>query len=64
MRIIYTAVLHPLAYHYNRAGIHQEGLHYALAAANDARDIFSNQEAVELYNLAEAHLPALGKGRR
>jgi len=49
-----------LAYHYNRAGIHPEGLHYALAAANDARDIFSNQEAVELYHLAEAHLLALG----
>lgn len=53
-----------LAYHYNRAGVHQEGLYYALAAANDARDIFSNQEAVELYNLAEAHLLALGKEER
>mgnify|MGYP001210836801 CR=1 FL=1 len=53
-----------LAYHYNRAGRHEEGLHYALAAANDARDIFSNQEAVELYNLAEAHLLALGREER
>lgn len=50
-----------LAYHYNRAGVHQEGLYYALAAANDARDIFSNKEAVELYTLAESHLAALGE---
>jgi len=53
-----------LAYHYNRAGIHEEGLLYAQAAANDARDIFANQEAVELYNLAEAHLLALGREER
>ncbi|MBK8987844.1 MAG: tetratricopeptide repeat protein [Chloroflexi bacterium] len=53
-----------LAYHYHRAGAHEEGLHYALAAANDARDIFSNKEAVELYRLAEEHLLVLGREAR
>lgn len=53
-----------LAYHYSRAGLHEEGLRYALAAADDARDIFANQEAVELYKLAESHLQALGVEER
>ena len=51
---------HPLlAYHYSRAGIHEQGLHYALMAADEARNIFANNEAVELYTLAEGHLKAL-----
>jgi predicted ATPase len=50
-----------LAYHYSRADAHEEGLHYALAAADDARDIFANEEAADLYRLAESHLLVLGK---
>ncbi|MCI0395006.1 MAG: tetratricopeptide repeat protein, partial [Chloroflexi bacterium] len=49
-----------LAYHYSRTDIHDKGLQYALAAADEARDIFANKEAVELYNLAESHLKVLG----
>ncbi len=48
-----------LAYHYSRAGNHVDGLRYALAAADSARDIFANREAVDLYTLAEEHLLAL-----
>ena len=52
---------HPiLAFHFSRAGIHEDGLHFSLQAAEDARAIFANKEAVELYNLAEGHLRALG----
>lgn len=50
-----------LAYHYGRTDIHEKGLEFALAAARDARDIFANKEAVELYRLAETHLKALGE---
>ncbi|MFQ5401407.1 MAG: AAA family ATPase [Anaerolineae bacterium] len=50
-----------LAFHYSRAGMPEEGLKYALAAADDARDIFANNEAVELYRLAETHLQRLGE---
>lgn len=49
-----------LAYHYSQTDIHEKGLEYALAAANDARDIYANREAVELYKLAESHLKAMG----
>ena len=49
-----------LAYHYSRADNHEQGLRYALAAAETARDIFANREAVELYTLAEKHWQALG----
>lgn len=49
-----------LAYHYGRADSHDKGLYYALAAANDARDIYANKEAVELYRQAGEHLQALG----
>ncbi len=52
-----------LAHHYSQANIHEEGLRYALDAAKDARDIFANQEAIGLYNLAEKHLDVLGKER-
>jgi class 3 adenylate cyclase/predicted ATPase len=56
---------HPvLAFHYSRAGIHEEGLHFAFQAAEDARAIFANKEAVDLYNLAESHLQALGVDAR
>ena len=50
-----------LAYHYSQAGNHEAGLKYALAAGLDARDLFSNQEALEFFNLAEKHLQALGE---
>ncbi len=53
-----------LAYHYSQTDEHEEGLRYALAAADDARDIFANREAVELYNLSESHLKALGVDNR
>lgn len=52
-----------LAFHYSRANIHEDGLRYALEAANDARAIFANQEAVDLFTLAEKHLQALGMER-
>jgi adenylate cyclase len=50
-----------LAYHYSQTDIHEEGLKYALAAANEAKALFANKEAVDLYNLAETHLKALGE---
>jgi predicted ATPase/class 3 adenylate cyclase len=50
-----------LAYHYGRAANDDKGLEYALKAANTARDIFANQEAVDLYTQAERHLKALGE---
>ena len=50
-----------LAYHYTNAGQHAKALHYALEAGHDARAIFANKEAVDLYNLAERHLIALGE---
>jgi adenylate cyclase len=53
-----------LAYHYDRANLHQPALEYALAAAAAARDIFANREAVELYTLAEKHLKVLGEAER
>lgn len=49
-----------LAYHYSQAHIHEEGLRYALDAANEARNIFANQEAIGLYTLAEKHLVEMG----
>jgi len=49
-----------LAYHYGHTIEHEKGLKYALAAANAARDIFANKEAVEFYTMAERHLVALG----
>lgn len=53
--------LHPiLAFHFSRADAHEKALHYALAAGNDARAIFANADAVELYTLAEKHLQVLG----
>mgnify|MGYP002622782712 CR=1 FL=1 len=48
-----------LAYHYSRADIHSKALEYALLAADEARHIFANREAIDLYNLAERHLTAL-----
>ncbi len=53
-----------LAYHYGRTDNHEQGLRFALAAADSARDIFANKEAVELYTLAEEHLLALGEEER
>jgi tetratricopeptide (TPR) repeat protein len=52
--------LHPvLAYHYSRADNHSKALEFALLAADEARHIFANREAIDLYNLAERHLAAL-----
>lgn len=53
-----------LAYHYSRANNHVQALKFAILAADEARNIFANREAVELYNLAETHLDALGVGER
>lgn len=56
--------LYPLlAYHYSQANIHEEGLRYALEAAREAGELFANEEAVELYDLAEKHLNVLGVAR-
>lgn len=52
-----------LAYHYSQTDRHEDGLHYALAAAAEATTIFANKEAVELYKLASAHLKALGEAK-
>ena len=51
-----------LAYHYTNAALHDKALYYALEAGHDARAIFANKEAVDLYNLAERHWQALGAG--
>ncbi|GJM40144.1 MAG: adenylyl cyclase [Ardenticatenaceae bacterium] len=52
--------LHPvLAYHHSRAANHRQALEYAVLAADEARNIFANREAIDLYNLAETHLKAL-----
>ncbi|VAW40672.1 hypothetical protein MNBD_CHLOROFLEXI01-2295, partial [hydrothermal vent metagenome] len=48
-----------LAYHFSRADDHAQALRFAILAADDARDIFANREAIDLYNLAETHLDAL-----
>lgn len=48
-----------LAYHYSRADNHAKALQFALLAADEARNIFANREAIDLYNLAETHLTAL-----
>lgn len=50
-----------LAYHYGQTDAHEEGLQYALAAADDAAAIFANQEAADLYRQAAAHVTALGE---
>ncbi|MCP4360311.1 MAG: AAA family ATPase [Chloroflexi bacterium] len=50
-----------LAYHFGRAGNDKKGLEYALKAAHDARDIFANREAIDLYTQAENHLLAMGE---
>ncbi|MCZ7671124.1 MAG: hypothetical protein M5U34_30255 [Chloroflexi bacterium] len=50
-----------LAYHYSQADNHEAGLKYALGAGLDARDLFSNQEALGFFNLAEKHLLVLGE---
>ncbi|KAA3664861.1 MAG: hypothetical protein DWQ04_03600 [Chloroflexi bacterium] len=48
-----------LAYHYSQTDEHEEGLQYALAAANDAAAMFANQGAADLYKLAIMHIRAL-----
>lgn len=52
-----------LAYHYSQTDINEKGLEYALAAANDARTLFANKEAIELYRLAENHLLRLNQAQ-
>jgi predicted ATPase/class 3 adenylate cyclase len=50
-----------LAYHYGQTDLHEKGLRYALAAAGEAKAIYANNDALELYCLARAHLEALGE---
>lgn len=50
-----------LAHHYDQADMHDQALRFALLAADDARDIFANREAVRLYSVAQRHLAALGE---
>ncbi len=60
LKPFYTA----LSYHYGHTDQHEKGLTYALSAANAARDIFANKEAVEFYTQAERHLTVLGVEER
>ena len=53
-----------LAYHYGRAANQEKCLRYAIQAGDAARTIFANQEAVELYTLAQEQLQALGEEER
>ena len=53
-----------LAYHYSRADNHAQALHFAILAADEARNIFANREAIDLYTLAETHLNTLDKEDR
>ena len=53
-----------LAYHYSRADNHAQALHFAILAADEARNIFANREAIDLYTLAETHLNALDEEDR
>jgi class 3 adenylate cyclase/tetratricopeptide (TPR) repeat protein len=53
-----------LAYHFSRAATHAKALQYAILAADEARNIFANREAIDLYNLAETHLHTLGVADR
>lgn len=48
-----------IAYHYGRTDLHERGLEFALAAADEAFNNQSVQSAVELYSQAESHLAAL-----
>ena len=49
-----------LAYHCGQAKLRQKGLTYAVGAADEARRIYANWEAIDLYTLAQNHLQALG----
>jgi adenylate cyclase len=48
-----------LAYHFSQTDQHEEGLQYALAAADDAAAIYANKAAADLYKSAIVHLSAL-----
>lgn len=50
-----------LAYHYSQTEQHEEGLQYALAAADDAAARYAHKAAAQLYGLAIQHLQALGE---
>ncbi|MCB0010267.1 MAG: hypothetical protein KDE34_00150, partial [Anaerolineales bacterium] len=50
-----------LAHHFSHTDLHQLGLQYAVAAADDARAVFAGEAAIELYNLADKHIKALGE---
>lgn len=50
-----------LAHHYSFTERHEEGLHYALMAAEDASALSANREAAELYQIALKHLQATGE---
>ncbi|NJN55568.1 MAG: hypothetical protein HC804_12920, partial [Anaerolineae bacterium] len=54
-----------LAHHYGQAEAHEEGLHYALAAAEDATENYTNRAAAGFYQQAIGHVRALGmEGRQ
>ncbi|NKQ34528.1 MAG: AAA family ATPase [Chloroflexi bacterium] len=53
-----------LAYHYGRAANQEKCLYFAIQAGDAARAIFANQEAVELYTLAQEQLLTLGEAER
>jgi tetratricopeptide (TPR) repeat protein len=50
-----------LAYHYSQTDRHEDGIRYALLAAQEAEARYANKEATRLYNLVLAHIAALGE---
>ena len=50
-----------LAHHFGHTDLHELGLQYAVAAADDARAILAGEAAIELYNLADRHIKAMGE---
>ncbi len=50
-----------LAYHYSQTDRHEDGIRFALLAAQEAAARYANKEATRLYNLVLAHIAALGE---
>jgi predicted ATPase len=50
-----------LAYHYEQAEIHDKAIHYLINAADRAKAIYANDEAIAFYRKATKHLGLLPK---
>ena len=48
-----------LAYHYSHTDLREEGLRFAVAAADEALRVDAFQPAIDMYSLAEGHIRAL-----